>query len=329
MSQTRDNIKRKRRKRLVRQIFFLFRVLLFAVAFIALSWALVQALIRSAAVYGEYHAMYEAFRERKESGRTPLDQKFDGYVNLLVFGLDDGMEDGVRRADTIIFVSHDGATGAIRALSLPRGTWVKDASGSGAKLGDVFGSGGVGEAMEAVHRLLGVSIHYYAVIGTKTLAKMIDAMGGVDIYVETRMDYDDPDGKLAIHIPQGYQRMSGDDAQKYLRYRSGELGDIGRMQRQHRFIKSLYERARQIEALAGLPAIARILQEEVDTSVEVWDSARLAEAFQSLPEAAPMTMMLPGAPWQGDESVYFPDEARIREKMKEFFHDGDKDEEEG
>ena len=157
------------------------------------------------------------------------------------------------------------------------------------------------------------------VVDAQAAGSLIDALGGIDVYVEMRMDYDDPELGLSIHIPQGFQHMNGDVAQKYLRFRSGELGDVGRVQRHHRFLKALYDRILHVETLGRLPALAKVLQEQVNTNVEVWDSAQLAEVLKGLSQEAPETFMLPGRPYAGDESIWLPDREQAKQKMKHLF----------
>ena len=329
-SETRNNIRAKRRKRLLRAIFGLIRLALLLCVLAAVGWASWLELCRGAAVYREYHAKYENYRERRDAARVPLDEKFESYMNILVLGVDRGGDFSGGHADTMLLVSLDNATGKVRIISIPRGTVVTAADGkTWERLGEKYSEIGVSGMTDAVRNLLGVSIHYYVVMDTKALDDFIDALGGIDVYVEMRMDYEDPELGLSIHIPQGVQHMDGDTAQKYLRYRSGELGDVGRVQRQHRFLKALYTRLLNVNTLGHLPALMKILQEQVDTNVEVWDSAHLAEVLQILSKEDPETIMLPGSPYAGDESIWMPDKELTAAKMKTLFPKAEENASEG
>ena len=319
-SRTRDNIRAKRRKRLLRAILGLFRLMLLLAVLGVVGWASWHELLRGAAVYREYHAKYEDYRERRDAERVPLDERFESYMNILVLGVDKGGDFGGSHADTILLLSLDNASGKVRVISIPRGTVMTAADGvTWERLGEKYSEVGVSGMIDAVRKLLDVSVHYYAVVNTQALVDFIDAMGGVDVYVEMRMDYDDPELGLSIHIPQGFQRMDGDTAQKYLRYRGGELGDFGRVQRQQRFLKALYERILTVDTLGRLPALTKILQEQVDTSVEVWDTAHLAEVLKGLSKEEPETITLPGHPYAGDEKVWIADKEQIKGKLRNLF----------
>jgi len=98
---------------------------------------------------------------------------------------------------------------------------------------------------------------------------------------------------------------------------------VGRVQRQHRFMKALYERILHVETLSRLPALAKVIQEQVDTNVEVWDSANFAEVLQRLSREEPETIMLPGRPYAGDESIWLPDREQIKHKLQQLFPKAD------
>ena len=165
--------------------------------------------------------------------------------------------------------------------------------------------------------LLGVSIHQYIVIGMSTFAELIDILGGVDIYVEENMDYDDPQSGLSIHLGQGYQHLNGEDSQKYLRFLSSKLGDVGRVQRQQKFMKALYAKVLQLETIPKLPAIADIFQHKMETSAEIFDSAHLANVLRRMSSDPPTTVMLPG--YENSQGAWIPNIAEIDLRIGELF----------
>lgn len=317
--QTEANIAAKRRiRRRYRRLQF-FRLLIFLSFLGGIGWGGYRVFLWGGEVYHHYYGVYQAYIARKASHQTAMDAQFDNYMNVLLLGVDEGEEDGAPNADSVLLVSLDQGAGRVRVLSIPRGTLMTAADGTSETISRIYRMGGPTEAMRAVRDLLGVTLHYYVVLDPKILAELVDAVGGIDLYAEMPMDYEDPDAHLAIHIAQGYQHMDGDTVQKYLRYRSGELGDIGRVQRQRRFVKAMYDRLLQLDTVPKLPQLAQILQARVTTSVEVWDSGQLAAVVQTLSPEPPDTAMLPGAPQVGDDSVYVADLPKVKEKIAELF----------
>lgn len=319
-SQTRDNIKQKRRRRRLHRIRQIFRLILLLIILAIFGWGLYHAYRWSSEVYSVFKADYDAYTQKHEQLRKPLGDRFDGYMNVLVLGVDDGADGLGQQADTILLVSLDNTNGNLRVISVPRGTLVDVEKAKGTvPIAEVYRDEGARGMIRHVRGLLGVTVNYYAVVDLRALSHIVDALDGVDVYVELPMDYEDPESGLAIHLPQGYQHMNGETAQKFLRYRSGELGDIGRVQRQHRFMKAMYERVLQLDTITKAPELARILREEVNTSAEVWDTTQLANIVKSLGKEPPETIMLPGTIAAYDDKLWIPDAAKIQEKTSELF----------
>ena len=124
------------------------------------------------------------------------------------------------------------------------------------KLGHAYAYGGPALTVKAVEDLLQIPVNYYVTLHWQGFIRCVDSLGGVDLYVEQDMDYEDPYAALAIHLNKGYQHLDGDKSGQYVRFRSDELGDIGRAQRQQRFLRALANQAFQWETLAKAARVA-------------------------------------------------------------------------
>lgn len=316
---TQDNIERKRqliRRRRRRKIFrgIFMSVIMFLIGSAVLFIGLGIYNIASRA-YTEISEMYEGYNERREARVGEIDPKFEGYTNILVLGIDDG-ENGGREADTILLLSFSNDTGKSRLISIPRDTWVSADSSVG-RLGSLYTWGGASLIVRHVSGLLGISIHQYVVIDMSTLAELIDIFGGVDIYVEEDMNYEDPESGLEINLQQGYQHLNGAQTMGYLRFNSEKLGDVGRVQRQQKFIKSFYAKVLQLDTIPKLPAIADIFKNKIETSAEIFDSAHLANVLRQMSSDPPTTVMLPGS--ENSLGIWEPNLKEIDAKIQELF----------
>ena len=319
-SQTRENIKEKRKRRRLHRIRQFFRLILMVILLGALGWGTYHAYLWGSEVYDVFKADYEAYTRKHEQLKLPSDERTDAYMNILVLGVDNGVNGNGQQADTLMLVSIDNSNGNLRVLSIPKGTLVGvDRAKGTVPISDVYTEHGVKGTVRTVRDLLGITIQYYAVINMKALSDIVNTLDGIDVYVELPMDYEDPAEGLSIHLPKGYQHMNGETAQKFLRYRSGELGDIGRVQRQHRFVKAMYERVLQLDTLKKAPELSRILREDINTNAEIWDTTKLMNIVKSLKKELPETIMLPGETAPYDDKPWLPNEAKIQEKMKELF----------
>lgn len=273
--------------------------------------------------YRDVRDMYEAYLIRQKANRGEVDVRFDGYTNVLVLGLDDAVNmDSAeeKRADAILLISMENATGKVRILNIPRDTWVKMAQDKGeTRLANVYAVGGAPLMVRTINQMFDISIHQYVVIDLATFGQIVDAVGGIDLYIERNMDYDDPEAGLSIHMKQGYRHLDGVGAEHYLRYRSDDLGDLGRTQRQQKFVKAFYAKLLRVDTLPKVPAIADILKQNVTTSAELFDSVHIGNVIRKLNIEPPRTIMLPGDFSRDDDTVWIMDRAATDEIIHELF----------
>ena len=323
-NQTKDAIEQKREKRKRRRrIKFLraaFQFILLGLIGSAALFIGLGAYNIGSTILGDFNSMYENYNERRMTRQGSPNPRFDGYTNILILGIDEGagdLEGEGQSADTIFVLSFSNDTGKSRLLSIPRNTWIDMRSSGAGRLGNMYQLGGASLMVRQVSTLLNIPIHQYIIVDMRTFADLIDVLGGLDIYVEEDMNYDDPASGLSIHLYQGYQHLDGDAAQKYLRFKGEKLGDVGRVQRQQKFIKALYEKVLQLETIPKLPAIADIFRNRLTTSAEIFDSAHLANVLRHMSSEPPTTTMLPGT--YVADGVWMPDINAIDIKIMEMF----------
>ena len=324
-NQTKENIEKKRNKLNKRRRVKVFRlVFMFVLVGLICSAVLFVGLgvyNVGSHFFNEFQSMYQGYNDRKTARQGSPNPRFDGYTNILILGVDEGaaeFEEEGQNADTILLLSFSNETGRSRIISIPRDTWVTRAAGAG-RIGNMYQMGGANLMVRQVSQLLGISIHQYIVIDMNTFAELINVLGGIDIYVEEDMDYDDPESGLSIHLRQGYQHLDGEESESYLRFRGEKLGDVGRVKRQQKFIKALYDKVLQFDTIPKLPTIADIFQHRMETSAELFDSAHLANVLRKMSSEPPTTTMLPGN--EDSDGVWIPNYNEIDAKINELFPD--------
>ena len=309
----------KRKKPLVRRIKF-GRLLLVLTAFVILAYGAFVAL--SALYDWGYVKVKEGLPDKPSIAPQFEDSRFDNYTNLLFIGIDDqpiqGVGESGRYADAVMLLTLDHETNEINILALPRSIKI-DIPGRKEPdyLSFSYYYGGSLLTVDSVAQLLQVPVTQYIAIDRKTLSQLIDAVGGINIYVQDDMNYDDPAGGTSIHLSKGYQHLDGDMAQQYLRYRSDDLGDIGRVQRQQKFAKALFDKLMSWETIPALPSIVHIFNNNMETNINLLDISSLVEIFDTLRTSDVQLKMLPGNLSPSGE--WIPDKSRVEQDMNELF----------
>lgn len=219
-----------------------------------------------------------------------------GRINILVLG-EDNIE-AVKRSDTMLFVAIDVDKRNVRVLSLPRDTRVAIPRHGNQKLNHAYAYGGIDLLRATIERFLGTTIHYYVKIDYDNFPRLVDIIGGVDIFVGRAMKYTDRKQKLFIDIPQGKQRMNGETALKYVRFRNDAMGDIGRIRRQQQFLKAFLHRIYETENLLQFPSIMNEIKNTLATDMEPSTILQLGSFVRRLENEQNRIFfkMLPGEP---------------------------------
>lgn len=232
-------------------------------------------------------------------------------VNILFLGTNQGL------SDTIMLFSLDLQNDRVDEISIPRDTYYPRAGYSGAsyKINSVYsteGWAGIGKAVSDI--LGGIPIHYYAVLDGEGVKKIVDAMGGVEMNVPIDMDYEDPDQNLYIHLQAGPQRLNGDQAMQYLRFRSGYANaDLGRMSAQQEFLKAVVLQSMGLD----LPAVLFTAQGEVETNMSMTAATGLIAQAAGMQDGSFNTHTIPGSTGMQDGlSFFFHDAAGTAELMR-------------
>ncbi len=223
--------------------------------------------------------------------------------NILFLGVDasenpDDLWTGTR-TDTIILVNIDPKTKSVNALSIPRDSKVYLPKNHGVnKINAAHAIGGVEMTKRTVEDTLGVHIDRYIMVHDDAVKAIVDAMGGVDIYVEKPMRYHDYTAGLHINFAKGNQHLDGQKAVEYLRFRHDALGDIGRTQRQQWLLRSILTQLKQPSTITKIPDIISVAKKYVKTDMSFYEMTQYAGLAKHVDMDKIEISMLPGGPNQ-------------------------------
>jgi LCP family protein required for cell wall assembly len=264
-----------------------------------------------------------------KSVRVDLDRALPGSMNILVLGSDsrafadpadesrfgDTQEVGGQRADVIIIARIEPKTRRGVLVSIPRDTLVRlPKYKSQVLINQSFEDGPQG-VINAIKSNFGVPIHHYAQIDFAGFRSMVDAIGGVRMYVPapSRDRPNDPKNRgTGLDIKTaGCQTFNGTQALAWVRsryfqyyeagrWRSDPTSDLGRISRQQDFIRRLMAQAVEKGALhpirASRLADAAMANLTVDSTFNVKDGLRIVQAFRPVGAAGIEMVALPTKP---------------------------------
>ena len=221
--------------------------------------------------------------------------------NILLLGVDsngEGSDPWVgTRTDTIILMNIDPKTKSLNALSIPRDSKVYLPDNHGVqKINAAHAIGGIGMTIRTIEDTLGIKIDRYIMVHDDAVKEVVDALGGIDIYVEKNMHYNDYSGKLFINLTKGTHHLNGTEVVGYLRFRHDAMGDIGRTQRQQWFLRGLMEALKKPDTIAKLPEIVNVGSKYIKTNMSFYELSQYANFARHLDMDKIEIAMLPGAP---------------------------------
>lgn len=204
-----------------------------------------------------------------DSAVAPDTERQDGVYTILLVGED--MWTG--HTDTILVGKVDTNAHKMDFVSIPRDTLL-NMDGDMRKINAVcyqaeqLGNDGMAALKKRVKELIGFDVDCYAKLDLNAFVEIVDAVGGVDVYLDEPLFYDDVWQDMYIDVPAGENHLSGKEAMALVRYRSGYASaDIGRIDVQHKFLKDCAE---QFITLGNIPNIGKvmdILSDSLDTDL--------------------------------------------------------------
>ncbi len=238
---------------------------------------------------------------------APQDALGVDRLNILLIGGDFGEGRTGIRTDTMITVSIDPVTGETAMFSVPRnwtyaplpegmGVWDCDCYPElinelwimGEQYPQAFpgpGTPSENAVKGAIGEFLGIDIDYYAMVNLDGFVDIVDALGGVNIYVPTEVideNYPHEDGTVErIEINEGWQQLDGHLALAYSRSRHQD-SDYFRMDRQRCVIEAMIDDADPASLILNFGKLADVMKRTMVTDIPIDALPQLIELLPSV-----------------------------------------------
>lgn len=186
---------------------------------------------------------------------TPPQEIFSkNSLTMLVLGCDEDRYYGGKqilntsaRSDMMLLAKLDFDKKRITAVSIPRDLLVEMPGFRAMKINGFHAEGGKDPkkgrelAKQAVEFVLGIQIDRVVELNYDAFKHMIDMVGGVEVFVDKPLHYDDHRGGLHIHLDPGRQVLDGEKAMGFVRFRHSD-SDFRRQERQKSLMYSFKDK---------------------------------------------------------------------------------------
>ena len=175
----------------------------------------------------------------------------------------------------------------LQVLQLPSEIAVQlPGSDSPTSLSSLWQSGGVALLNDAIQDILGSTQQVpqrYVVMPRTALRTLVDGLGDVDLVLDQTYQHNDQSQGYNINLQAGRQRLNGEKAEQFARYRPTPLDNANRRTRQQDLILALVEQVKDSSVISTLPLLVRRLDDELDTNLSRREQLSLAAAVIASP----------------------------------------------
>ncbi|ASS65978.1 LCP family protein [Paenibacillus sp. RUD330] len=258
--------------------------------------------------YGVYLFMdaNKAIKEMSYGTSSEVGSIGSSPFGMLVMGVDTRGEGGLLNTDVLMAAAFNPKTKSAVVVSIPRDSRIEVKGYKTRKVNSYYSaflrnakSEGKGVSQEnaehaaakgmkdAIGRFLGIPIAYSANVNFQGFADVVDALGGVNVNVDMDMDYDDHAGQpggTSIHLRKGEQKLGGEDALGFVRYRKSNDGknmssDFERNERQEQVVGAITDRMMSVPGLLRLGNVFGAVGGNVKTDMPASDIREMMRVY--------------------------------------------------
>ena len=189
-------------------------------------------------IYTEKHELQTSTKTDNTASKYSIKS---GKFNVYISGIDtSGNISNVSRSDANILATVNTETHEVLLTSIPRDYYVTLHSyGAKDKLTH-SGIYGINETIKTAEDILDTDINYYVRVNFTTVIKLVDKLGGIDVYSE--YDFTSNAAK-AFHYNKGYNHLNGEEALAFSSERYAfNSGDNQRVKNQQAVIEAVIKK---------------------------------------------------------------------------------------
>ena len=182
---------------------------------------------------------------------------------------------------------------------------------------------GMAALRDSLELLLGIDIDFYALVNMSGFVRVVDALGGVDVFVTNSVQTEvsparEGEDWIEAHIRPGWRRLNGHQALAYVRERKSS-SDYVRMARQRCMLKAVAASADPVTIVTRFASLSRAVKSSVRTDIplEYLPTLVAQAAALDLDDIVTVGFTPPDyAPTANHRNQPIPDLAAIRDEVQ-------------
>jgi len=269
----------------------------------AKAWVAVAALIAivvptGVAAYGSYLAGVSRSAFASIFGDAPAVQPINGLYTFMLVGGDAGADRIGMRTDSMRFVTVDSTSGQVTIVGLPRNlynapfvegspmlrdwpngfncgdncllayvyTYAEDNPNLYRSIDKSVTTAGMEALRDSVEAIVGMPVQYYLAVDMQGFQELIDALGGIDITLDAKVNFCEIGQPVEYTFPAGAQHLDGFRALQFARTRC-DTDDYDRMKHQHQIEEAIFTQISPSVILARFQDLANATSGMVKTDI--------------------------------------------------------------
>lgn len=290
-SQSRMNPKQRKNKAKFtkkERVKFIASICMLSLSFIAIATTLLLT-------WSPFSGGVDLDNSDNEGAITGRNKRDDNVTYFLCAGFDQTES----LTDVLMVVAFFKEEKKIKILSIPRDTYIGPEIITG-KINAVYGHAtspypdkkDIRNLVSYINTNVGLPIDYYITIDLKGLRNVVDAIGGVPIYIENNM-YDSAGDWLVFK--KGAHVLDGQEAEYFVRFRHGyNSGDLGRVDAQKVFLAAFMKKLQGMGKSKMLTLVTGEMMDYIKTDLTVSEMMYYAGAIVDVDLANVETYVVPG-----------------------------------
>lgn len=209
-----------------------------------------------------------------------VDQIDSDIINILLLGIDTRDVDLDKgRSDSMIALSYNKKTGAVRLLSFLRDSLVPIEGHDWNRLNTAYTFGGAGMAVNTFNQLWGLDIQHYVAIDLSGIKTILELIGPLELNLtQAEVDLYRLYGNTRLKV--GVNTMSTSEIYMHISNRTSD-SDFGRTRRQRDVVIAIAQKLLKEKSLGEILAVVEQTAGIVNTNIEMSSLISLASSIVS------------------------------------------------